>query len=219
MVKRSIKVLFGLVVTFSAGFALAKDADDSVFQIKEGVHYTVLKKVPTPDKEVMEIFSFNCPACAYYETKLDITKQIKEVIPQDARLVRYHLSSFGTNGESLTTAWAMVNILGIEDAAAKEIFDLVYTKKMPGTEVNLRKIIESQGITPEQYNSVKGDAITQTFITRNNAVTDDYNVRQLPTFIVNGIYSINLSSLETTDEQLYNERFKKLIKYLLNLKK
>ena len=94
-----------------------------------GMHYTVIPtqrtNVPAGKVEVMEVFSYGCPACNSFRP---VMKKLKAALPPNAQLT-YLPASWNTaeNWPLFQRAYLTAQSLGIADKAHEAMYDAIWT--------------------------------------------------------------------------------------------
>lgn len=186
MKKFALKTAF---VALSALFAFntAAVAADPV----AGKEYVEVRKAPSAQKEVVEFFSFYCPHCYDFELNYKIPSQIKAKLPADTKLVQYHVNFLGRQSESLTRAWALAMALGAEDKVKTALFEGAQKDAFKSMD-DIRAVFLANGITAEQFDGGINSFAVNGLVNKQVQLADDFNIRGVPAFFVNGQYEMNL---------------------------
>jgi thiol:disulfide interchange protein DsbA len=205
---RRLLALFALV--------LATQAPAATWE--SGKHYTVLPQpqrtnVPAGKVEVMEVFSYGCPACDKF---LPAMKKIKAALPANAQVVYLPASwNKAENWPVFQRAYLTASTLGIADKAHDQMFKAIW---IPTGELS---ILESDGQRLKKnlptiedvakfYQRVTGYKAAD-YVAAAKSFSIDMKMRQAdaqilamrvsgtPTIVVNGKYRINNENLESTD--------------------
>lgn len=187
----------------------------SLTTFKAGTHYQTLSNAKSPEKEVIEIFSFNCPACFNYQEKLRFPEKIKENLPKDVKFTQYHFTPFGKLGPELSTAWAIANVLGNQEKVLNAIFNGIHVKHNINSEADIINVFKQLGVSEEEYKNLKNDFLVKAFLKKQEDVVKSLPVPYLPTFYVNGKYRIEISAVRTNSDDVYVESNLNLISQLL----
>lgn len=186
MKKFALKTAF---IALSALFAFntAAVAADPV----AGKEYVEVRKAPSAQKEVVEFFSFYCPHCYDFELNYKIPSQIKAKLPADTKLVQYHVNFLGRQSESLTRAWALAMALGAEDKVKTALFEGAQKDAFKSMD-DIRAVFLANGITAEQFDGGINSFAVNGLVNKQVQLADDFNIRGVPAFFVNGQYEMNL---------------------------
>src|SRR5690349_15902606 len=121
------KLFASLTLAFALGLASVAGAATSY---EAGKQYDVLPQAQrtnvAPGKvEVMEVFSYGCPACDHFQPTM---KKLKAALPANAQLV-YLPASWHTaeNWPTFQRAYLTAKSLGIADKGHDEMFQAIWT--------------------------------------------------------------------------------------------
>ncbi|HYJ41704.1 MAG TPA: thiol:disulfide interchange protein DsbA/DsbL [Steroidobacteraceae bacterium] len=189
-----------------------------------GKHYTVIPtqrtNVPAGKVEVMEVFSYGCPACNSF---LPTMKKLKAALPPNAQLVYLPASwNKSENWPLFQRAYLTAQSLGVAEKAHEVMFQAIWsTGELGVTEPSgrLKKVLPSIEDTARFYERTTG-VKAATFVNASKSFGVDLKMRQAdsqiiamqvsgtPTLVVNGKYRLNNDSLTT--EQMVD-----LVKFLV----
>ena len=181
-----------------------------------GVHYSVIPTQRTnvaPGKvEVMEVFSFGCPACNSYRPFM---KKLKASLPPNAQLVYLPASWHPEeNWPLFQRAYLTAQSLGIAEKAHESMFQAIWTTGELGvTEPSgrLKKTLPSIEDTARFYERVTGVKAAD-FVAASKSFGVDLKIRQAdsqikdmqipstPSLVVNGKYRVNNENLQSPDQ-------------------
>jgi thiol:disulfide interchange protein DsbA len=195
---------------------------------ESGKHYTVLPapqrtNVPAGKVEVMEVFSYGCPACNKF---LPAMRKLKASLPANAQ-VTYLPASWNAaeNWPLFQRAYLTAQSLGIAEKAHEEMFKAIW---LPAGELTileanwqrLRKDLPTIEDAAKFYQRVTGYKAAD-FVAAAKSFSVDMKMRQAdaqiiamrvsgtPTIVVNGKYRVNNENLESTDAMI------ELVKFLV----
>jgi thiol:disulfide interchange protein DsbA len=192
----------------------------------EGTNYFVLqppRPTTTPGKvEVLDVFSYACPACNSFEPALE---QLKAALPKGAQMV-YLPAAFNPSEDwpMFQRAFLTAQALGIAERTHQAMYDAVWkTGELaiaePGTN-RLKNPLPSISDAARFYARVAG-VNPQQFLTMANSFGIDSKMRAAdaqivamhvdatPALIVNGKYRVVRDSLKSNDELI------ELVKHLI----
>jgi len=172
-----------------------------------GKHYSVIPtqrtNVPAGKVEVMEVFSYGCPAC---DTFLPTMKKLKAALPANAQLVylpaSWHKSE---NWPVFQRAYLTAQSLGVAEKAHEGMFQAIWTTRELGvTDPSGRpkKALPSIEDVARFYERTTG-VKSATFVNASKSFGVDLKMRQAdsqiiamqvsgtPTLVVNGKYRVN----------------------------
>ena len=213
------KLVAMLAITV-AGLAAAASAQAQTWVA--GKHYSVIPtqrtNVPAGKVEVMEVFSYGCPACNTYRP---IMKKLKAALPPNAHLVYLPASWQAAEAWPMfQRAYLTAQSLGVADKAHEAMYDAIWTTRELGvTDASgrlLKKLptIENAAKFYERVAGVKA----ADFVNASKSFSVDLKVRQAdnqikvmqisgtPTIVVNGKYRLNNENLNS-DEMIQLARF------------
>lgn len=183
-----------------------------------GKHYDVLTQVQrtnvAPGKvEVMEVFSYGCPACDHFQPTM---RKIKAALPANAQVV--YLPASWNNAENWPTfqrAYITAKTLGIADKGHEEMFQAIWTTGELGVLEGITRGRPKRNLPTIEdiakfYQRVAGANVAN-FVATSKSFSVDLKMRQAdaqimamrvsgtPTIVVNGKYRINNDGLRPDD--------------------
>jgi thiol:disulfide interchange protein DsbA len=199
-----------------AALLLAGQAQAANWQ--PGKHYTVLPQaqrtnVPAGKVEVLEVFSYGCPACDQFVPAM---KRIKAALPPNAQLAYLHASwNKAEAWPMFQRAFVTAQSLGISEKAHEEMFKAIWhTGELglvePGSR-RLKKTLPTINDAAKFYERVTGVKAAD-FVNASKSFGVDMKVRQAdaqilamkvtgtPTLVVNGKYVLNSEHLTSLEE-------------------
>lgn len=201
-------VALSALFTFN-GSAMAQDP-------VSGKEYIEVRQAPSAQKEVIEYFSFYCPHCYDFELGYKIPEQVKKALPEGAVLKQYHVNFLGRQSENLTRAWALAMALGAEDKVKTPLFEAAQKDSLKSMD-DIRAIFLANGITAEQFDGGINSFAVNALVNKQVQGTEEFKVRGVPSFFVNGQYQINgegFSDSRSTEE--FVKRYVEAITFLIN---
>lgn len=215
---RKLVAMLALTV---AGLAAAASAQAQNWVA--GKHYSVIPTQRTnvaPGKvEVMEVFSYGCPACNQF---LPTMKKLKATLPPNAQLVYLPASwNKGENWPMFQRAYLTALQMGVSEKAHDAMFQAIWsTGELGVTEPSgrLKKVLPSIDDIAKFYARVTGVKAAD-FVNASKSFTVDLKMRQAdsqilamqvpstPTIIVNGKYRVNNDSGMTYDQVIEVVKF------------
>lgn len=210
MLKRVSILLFGLAFA-----ALGHAAEES---FEAGKHYFVIEPpqaTNSGDKiEVVEVFSYACPACNMFQPTM---AKLKAALPANAELV-YLPASFRPDEDwpVFQRAFYAAQALGILDKTHDATFDAIWkddgtlrisdpatrrpVKTMPKIEDVGAFYAGKAGIKAEDFVGVANSFAVNTKMKRADSMIKAYAVDSTPTIVVNGKYRLTASSAGALDK-------------------
>ena len=203
---RKLVAMLALTV---AGLAAAASAQAQNWVA--GKHYSVIAtqrtNVPKGKVEVMEVFSYGCPACNGF---LPTMKKLKAALPPNAQLVYLPASwNKSENWPLFQRAYLTALQLGVAEKAHEGMFQAIWsTGELGVTEPSGRpkKVLPSIEDTAKYYERVTGVKAAD-FVKASKSFTVDLKMRQAdsqimamqvsgtPTLVVNGKYRVSNDGL------------------------
>jgi thiol:disulfide interchange protein DsbA len=178
----------------------------------EGKNYDLIEpqqpKVSDTDKvEVVEVFSYGCPACNAFHTTVD---QMAKELPSNATLVFLPVSfNPAENFPMFQRAYFTAQALGVADKGADAMYDAAWkTKELSSESPNGRglkpsdalptiddaaKIYAKVGADPKEFAAVANSFAINTKMKRADELVQKYGVMQTPTIVINGKYRFTVS--------------------------
>lgn len=180
---------------------------------KEGEHYRVIRQQATPEPQVMEFFSILCGHCYNFE---HLVHKMTAQLPENVEFKRNHVDFVGRKvGNHYTRAFATSVVVGEEEKVLPLLFDEVHRKKnyMQSPESIRAKLVDN-GIDGAAYDAAINSFAVNGLVSQMQKNTSKFQIRGVPTFIVNGKYQILFG-----DNGIDNsESFNSLVNYLLTKK-
>lgn len=164
--------------------------------------YIQVRQAPSAQKEVVEFFSFYCPHCYDFELVYKIPSEVKKGLPQDAKLVQYHVDFLGRQSENLTRAWALAMALGAEDKVKTALFEAAQKDAFKSMD-DIRAVFLANGITAEQFDGGINSFAVNGLVNKQKQAAEAFKVRGVPAFFINDQYQINVegfSDSKSTEE-------------------
>jgi len=180
-----------------------------------GVHYAVIptqrSNVPKGKVEVMEVFSYGCPACNSYRP---VMKKLKAALPPNAQLTYLPASWNASEAWPLfQRAFITAQSLGVADKAHEPMYDAVWTTRELGvTQASGRLVPKGDLPTIERaarfYERTTGVKAAD-FVNASKSFSVDLKMRQAdsqisemqvpgtPTLVVAGKYRLINDNLNT----------------------
>lgn len=207
-------LLLALLSTFSL-FSFASHAAD----YQEGEQYIKLKnKVPNAPT-VVEFFSFYCPPCNQFANTYKVSEAVNEHLPQNDKVVKYHVSAMGSMGEELTEAWSVAIALGVENKVEKPLFDAVQKEQSIKNKEDIRQVFIKAGIPAEEYDGALHSFMVKSITAKQQNATEAFGVRGTPSFYVDGQYQIKNDGMQSKTIEGYRTEFADVVKFLIDQNK
>ena len=189
------------VLLFGLAFAAPGPAAEESFEAAK--HYFVIEPpqaTNTGDKiEVVEVFSYACPACNMFQPTM---QKLKAALPANTELV-YLPASFRPDEDwpVFQRAFYTAQALGVLDKTHDATFDLVWKDEgtlrisdakthkpvspMPTIE-DIAKAYAKSGVKADEFTATASSFAINTKMKRADALLKAYGVDSTPTLVVNG---------------------------------
>ena len=191
----------------------------------EGKHYSVL---PQPQRtnvapgkiEVMEVFSYGCPACNQFRPSM---KKLVSKMPANVQVVYLPASwNAAENWPTFQRAYLTAQSLGVAEKGHDAMFDAIWTTgELSVTEAGgqrLKKNLPTIDDIAQLYQRVTGVKAAD-FVAASNSFGVNLKARQAdeqisvmkvpstPTLVVNGKYRVNNDNLNSADDVIEVVKF------------
>ncbi len=185
-----------------------------------GKHYTVLAQpqrtnVPAGKVEVMEVFSYGCPACDNFEPHM---KRIKSALPANTQVVYLHASWNKAEAWPLfQRAFITAQSLGVADRAHEQMYKAIWQTGELGVVDRATGRLKTKLPTMDQvakfYERTTGTKAAD-FVAASKSFGVDMKIRQsdaqilamkvtgTPTIVVNGKYMLNSENLRSIEDYI-----------------
>jgi len=193
----------------------------------EGVQYVRLAPpqqttVPRGKAEVMEVFSYGCPACNAFQP---VMEKLRRSLPANAQLV-YLPAAFNPAEDwpMFQRAFLAAQALGIAERTHQAMFDAVWKtgelgitvpetnrlkQPLPSIADAARFYARVAGVDPQQFLAMANSFGIDSKMRAADAQILAMHVDATPTLIVNGKYRVIRDELKSNDELI------ELVKYLV----
>ncbi len=189
--KKILLALMGMVMAFSVSAAT----------YEQGTHYTVLNKAETEKPQVIEFFSFYCPACFQFDQNYKVSQKIKAELPKEVEYHKYHVAFMGGDvGMMLTQAWAVAMVLDVEEQVKPLLFDAVQVKRNLKSQKDIRDIFIKAGVKAEEFDELWDSFVVKSLISKQLQAVKDLELEGVPAIYVNGKYQINLNGMKSIQD-------------------
>jgi protein dithiol oxidoreductase (disulfide-forming) len=231
LIQNGVHMKRPMIALFTAAALLAAGSAAQAATFVAGKHYSVLPQaqrttVPAGKVEVMEVFSYGCPACNHFRPAM---KKLKAALPANAQLAYLPASwNAAENWPTFQRAYLTAQSLGIADKAHEAMFDAIWTTGELGVLDNNTQRIKSRLPSIEDisrfYQRVAGVKAAD-FVNASKSFSVDLKMRQAdaqilamqvpstPTLVVAGKYRINNDAFKSDDELIA------AVKYLVEKEK
>lgn len=187
-----------MALLFSLGLMGSAMAADSY---TAGTHYKVLETqgaLEEPGKiEVREFFSYICPHCYHLESTVAAWEKSK---PDNVHFVRSPVT-FMRDSEPLARAYFVADSLDMVDKVHRPIFDAIHKHREPlFTPDALADFFVKYGVEKKDFEKLYSSFGVTTKVRQSDALARDYQIRGVPSFVVNGKYLVLRESLKSNEE-------------------
>ncbi len=191
-----------------------------------GKHYDVLPQAQrtnvAPGKvEVMEVFSYGCPACDHFQPTM---KKIKAAMPANAQMVYLPASwNASENWPTFQRAYITAKTLGVADKAHDEFFNAIWTtgelgvlegistgrpkRNLPTLEDIAKFYQRVTGLKPADFIAASKSFSVDLKVRQADAQIIAMKVTGTPTLVVNGKYRLNGDAIRSAEEYIGVIRF------------
>lgn len=193
----------------------------SATSFKEGKQYESLKELVFGEPRVVEFFSFYCGHCYLFDKDLQVSQQIKKVIPEGVKIEQYHVEFLGTWGKELTEAWVIAKELKVADKIKPLLFESVQTEKKLETKdakavkAVIGEIFAKVGKKAE-YDDAQESFDLKSLLKQQEETAEKLKVNGVPAVYVDGKYRIKSEGIDTTSKAAYAKEYAEVVKFLLN---
>lgn len=182
--KKVVSWCVGALLVVSAQLSLAAD-------YQAGVHYKVLPKemrTADPSKiEVLEMFGYWCPHCNNLEVEVVYWKKqlADDVLFSPIPVI------FRKNQTEVAKSLYIAKALGVFDQAHQGMFDMIHKQEqMPLDRDQLARFFKSYGVSDKDFKKAYTSFTTNSALAAGRKKAVDYQIRSVPTMIVNGKYLV-----------------------------
>lgn len=202
-----------LVLIIALFFPLAIFAAD--FKFEEGKHFTPIKTEKSEKPQVTEFFSYYCPHCYNFEM---IAQRLNKELPEGV-FVKSHVNFLRGIDAKVQSLLSTGYLIGKQAGKANEASDAIfsYIHRNRGSFATIddvrRLFVLNEVMTEETFKKYQGNmavvAQEQHMVEQQQRFSELRALSGVPTFIVNDIYRVELTSIKSYDE------LKALVEYLL----
>lgn len=210
-----LTLLFGLIAVAAAPYARAQQT------WTEGRHYVLIQppqatNVSAGKVEVMEVFSYACPACNQFRPFM---RQIAMNLPANAELV-YLPAAFNPSEDwpMFQRAYLAALALGIAEETHEAMYDAIWgpdgelavidtrtrrlKRTMPTIEDAARFYARETDVSEEKFLDVANSFSVNLKMKAADTYIMAARVPGTPTLIVNGKYRLNLDAVQSVDAMI-----------------
>jgi protein dithiol oxidoreductase (disulfide-forming) len=189
--KSFLALILAPILALTSSFAIAQA------QFVAGVDYTILPQaqptlVAKGNVEVLEFFSYGCPACARTEPSASAWKAKAS---KQVQLRRIPVVFHGP-WEPMARAYMALEVMGNTETAHNELFGPVNSGKQDSTLAEIADIVAKKGIDKAKFMAIAQSFAISNKLKQNALLLPRYMVDGTPSFIVSGKYKINIASFD-----------------------
>ncbi len=208
MRRLALIILLALAAPFTAGARTFSEGHDYVL-----VTPAQATTVPAGKVEVLEVFSYGCPACNAFQPTME---RLKKSLPANAQLA-YLPAAFNTAEDwpMFQRAYLTAQFLGVADKAHQAMFDAVWKTHelsvadpdthrlkdpLPSIEDAARFYARVTGVKPQEFLATARSFTIDMKMKAADAQMLAMQVPSTPCLVVNGKYRIIHESVPTPEE-------------------
>lgn len=187
----------------------------SAASLTEGKQYNSLSKPVENAPDVVEFFSFYCPHCYQFSEVYKVNSTVEKNVPENTKVVRYHVDFLGKYGKDLTRAWAVAMALGVEDQVSPALFKAVQENQSINSVEDIRTTFINAGVKAEDYDSAINSFVVNSLVSQQENALADYQINGVPAMIINGKYKIRNDKIDAKSPEEYAKAYSDIVNELL----
>ena len=208
--------MFKIITLLTALFILSGCFDNEPqAPFSEGQHYTKLAQHErSKTNQIVKFVSFACPACRSFEDAMsDYTP------PAGTMNERIPVRLGNDSWIPLVRAYAVMRLLEVHDDVASDLFVAVQQERVfLGNRESLAMWLKLKaGVDPKKTSQVYRSKELDNMMTMYLQAEARYNISFIPQIIVNGVYRVNLRSIDGETDQAREAQLYALLDYLVAL--
>jgi thiol:disulfide interchange protein DsbA len=208
------RILLSLTLLAATAFAPVAMAQ---LKWQPGKHYAIVPTqrplVPADKIEVMEVFSYGCPACNQFRP---VMKQLASALPKNAQLVYLPASwQAAENWPTFQRAYLTAVSLGVADKAHEAMYDAIWRtgelgiadpttrqlkKKLPSIEDIAKFYERTTGVKAQDFVAASKSFGVNLKIKQAEEQIKAMGITGTPTLVVAGKYRVNNEAFRTVEE-------------------
>lgn len=169
---------------------------------QEGKHYEVVADKKTETPTVTEFFSLYCGHCFQFEALLDT---VAASLKTGTKFEKSHVNYLPRNNEAaqfgIVKAFIAMQDLGMQKELTAQFFSAIHLKQIViDSEDDIKQIFLANDISEARFQKVYTNP---DLINRAKAMArlwEEKKVDNVPTLVVNGMYKIDMGSVESIEE-------------------
>ncbi|BAC24403.1 dsbA [Wigglesworthia glossinidia endosymbiont of Glossina brevipalpis] len=182
----------------------------------EGKEYYKLDYIISDEYKIIEFFSFYCSYCYKFNSIYKINENIRNIISENDKIIKYHTNFFGPKSVDLSLIWAISTFFNVENKISDILFQEVQNNKKILNKEDILIVFNKLGISKKQYEYAKNSFLVKCFIKKQEFFLKKLNIISVPTIVINGRYVINNDKIYASSIEEYSNKYIEIIKYLLN---
>lgn len=187
----------------------------SAASLTEGKQYNSLSKPVANAPDVVEFFSFYCPHCYQFSEVYKVNSTVEKNVPENTKVVRYHVDFLGKYGKDLTRAWAVAMALGVEDQVSPALFKAVQENQSINSVEDIRTTFINAGVKAEDYDSAINSFVVNSLVSQQENALADYQINGVPAIIIDGKYKIRNDKIDAKSPEEYAKAYSDIVNELL----
>ncbi|MCL1126737.1 thiol:disulfide interchange protein DsbA/DsbL [Shewanella surugensis] len=189
--KKILLLIMGLVMT---------PMNVSATEYKEGTHYTVIRDTASTTPEITSFFSFYCQHC--YQFALSEIPKMKAELPEGVSFKQVQVAAVGGKmGEDMSRAFAIAQLLNVEDVIEPALFSAVHQEGVRFTHLDdIKRIFVTNGVDSADFDAAAASFMVSSKVAQMDRAVSEANIVGVPTLIVNGKYRVETGAIKSYDE-------------------
>lgn len=172
-------------------------------QYQENVHYSVVSETATATPNVTEYFSMYCGTCYKFEP---IVPQIEAALKPGTKFEKSHVDYLPHDNPvmqaGIVQAFVIMEEMGAKGVAVRAyFFDQIHVKRRVVDSMSvIKKMFEETGLTKAEVDKYFADEVLQDKAKLMAKAYLSKKVTSVPSFVVNGKYSVDIGSVGSIEE-------------------
>lgn len=204
--KKILLPLLGLFFTVSVQAATFTD----------GKEYISLEKPVASAPAALKFFSFYCPSCYQYDEVLEVTDNVKKVLPNDVNLTEYHVDFLGPLGPEMTHAWSVAMLLNVENKVKPLLFDAVQKKQTVKTADDIRNVFIRAGVSASDYDAAWNSFAVKSLTAKQQELAKAMDLKGVPAIFIKGKYMVNPKGLKSDNVNAFVQNYVDTVRFLFS---
>jgi thiol:disulfide interchange protein DsbA len=180
-------------------------------QFVEGKHYEVIAQAKvSKSPEIVEYFSFKCPACYRFEPLVEAMVANK---PAEINFKKNHVDFIGgpTVGAELTHIYAIIDLLKVDSKLTPALFDAIHQQRKTFPSLSdYKELFVANGVDGDKFDKAAKSFMVKTHVSKMQRNTKKFAISGVPTFIINAKYKVITKALTS------GKQFEELVFFLAN---